>query len=146
MAMGQREERQRGMWIPATSLAKAPGHPFYRALNKLLSRHGFDKFVEDRCRAYYAAVGRPSLPPGVYFRMLLIGYFEGIDSERGIAWRVADSMTLRDFLGYELSDATADHSTISRNRRGCRCSGCARRRATTTKPAHRSRMRGCGWK
>lgn len=117
MAMGQRGERQRGMWIEATSLAKAPGHPFYRALNKVLARHGFDKFVEDRCRPSYAAVGRPSLPPAVYFRMLLIGYFEGIDSERGIAWRVADSMTLRDFLGYELSEATADHSTISRNRR-----------------------------
>ena len=117
MAMGQREERQRGMWIATTSLAKAPGHPFYRALNQLLARHGFDAFVEDRCRPYYAAVGRPSLAPGVYFRMLLIGYFEGIDSERGIAWRVADSMTLRAFLGYELSDATADHSTISRNRR-----------------------------
>jgi transposase len=117
MAMGQREERQRGLWIEATSLARAPGHPFYRALNQLLARHGFDRFVEDRCRAYYATVGRPSLPPAVYFRMLLIGYFEGIDSERGIAWRVADSMTLRDFLGYELSDATADHSTISRNRR-----------------------------
>ena len=118
MAMGKRGDRQPGMWIAMTALAKAPSHPFYQALNGVLSRERFDAFVEERCRPFYAKrMGRPSLPPAVYFRLLLIGYFEGIDSERGIAWRVADSMTLRDFLGYELSEATPDHSTISRNRR-----------------------------
>ena len=118
MAMGKRGDRQQGMWIATTTLAKAPSHPFYQALNRILGREGFDGFVEERCRPFYAKrMGRPSLPPAVYFRLLLIGYFEGIDSERGIAWRVADSMTLRDFLGYDLSEGTPDHSTISRNRR-----------------------------
>jgi len=117
VAMGTRDERQQGMWIATTTLARSPGHPFYQALNRLLSKHGFDAFVQERCRGFYSEIGRPSLAPAVYFRMLLIGYFEGIDSERGIAWRVADSMTLREFLGYELSEATPDHSTISRNRR-----------------------------
>jgi len=117
VAMGKRDERQRGMWIATATLARSPGHPFYQALNRMLSKHGFDAFVQERCRAFYSEIGRPSLAPAVYFRMLLIGYFEGIDSERGIAWRVADSMTLREFLGYELSEGTPDHSTISRNRR-----------------------------
>ena len=118
MAMGKRGDRQPGMWIATTTLAKAPSHPFYQALNGVLRRERFDAFVEERCRPFYAKrIGRPSLPPAVYFRLLLIGYFEGIDSERGIAWRVADSMTLRDFLGYDLSEGTPDHSTISRNRR-----------------------------
>ena len=117
MAMGKRDERQQGMWIATRTLARSPGHPFYQALNRLLSKHGFDRFVEERCRAFYSEIGRRSLPPAVYFRMLLVGYFEGIDSERGIAWRVADSMTLREFLGYELSQPTPDHSTISRTRR-----------------------------
>ncbi|MCP4592206.1 MAG: transposase, partial [bacterium] len=85
---------------------------------KILDGQEFDRFVEGRCRKFYAdKMGRPSLPPAVYFRMLLVGYFEGIDSERGIAWRVADSMALRRFLGYELTDQTTDHSTLSRNRR-----------------------------
>jgi transposase len=118
MAMGKRGERQPGMWIEAGALAKGPGHPFYAALNRVLRKHGFDSFVEEQCRAFYAeGIGRPSLPPAVYFRLLLIGYFEGIDSERGIAWRVADSITLREFLGYELTEKPPDHSTVSRNRR-----------------------------
>jgi transposase len=84
----------------------------------MLEEHGFDPFVEKQCARFYAGkVGRPSLAPAVYFRLLLIGFFEGIDSERGIAWRVADSITLRHFLGLELTDSTPDHSTISRNRR-----------------------------
>ncbi|MCK4306326.1 MAG: transposase, partial [Candidatus Eisenbacteria sp.] len=92
--------------------------PFYHKLNEVLSAHGFDGFAEDLCRTFYAEkMGRPSLPPAVYFRTLLIGYFEGIDSERGIAWRLADSISLKGFCGYALSDATPDHSTISRNRR-----------------------------
>ncbi len=119
MAMGQRKrERQETFWVPASELPQTPGHPFYERLNKILDGQGFDRFVEERCRKFYAdKMGRPSLPPAIYFRMLLVGYFEGIDSERGIAWRVADSMALRRFLGYELTDQTTDHSTLSRNRR-----------------------------
>jgi transposase len=119
MAMGKRKrQRQQRLWVEAEQLAKGPGHPFYSRLNQILGKHGFDDFAEAACKRFYAErMGRPSLPPGVYFRLLLIGYFEGIDSERGIAWRVADSLGLRDFVGYTLTDATADHSTISRNRR-----------------------------
>jgi transposase len=118
MAMGRRRHRQRGLWIETGQLARGPGHPFYQRLNELLGKGGFDGFAEGACQKFYAEVmGRPSLSPGVYFRLLLIGYFEGIDSERGIAWRVADSLALREFLGYELSQATPDHSTISRTRR-----------------------------
>src|SRR5262249_51532522 len=80
--------------------------------------HAFDDFVEGQCASFYAeTMGRPGLPPGIYFRLLLIGYFEGIDSERGIAWRAADSLALRDFLGVALEDDPPDHSTISRTRR-----------------------------
>lgn len=119
MAMGKRErQRQQAMWVETQRLAQGPSHPFYSRLNEVLGEHGFDDFAEAACRPFYAErMGRPSLPPGVYFRLLLIGYFEGIDSERGIAWRVADSIGLRDFLGLTLTDATPDHSTISRTRR-----------------------------
>jgi transposase len=118
MAMGKRKGHQGGLWIATSDLARSPGHPFYGRLNRLLTEHGFDIFVEEQCRVFYAErMGRPSLPPGVYFRLLLIGYFEGIDSERGIAWRVADSLTLREFLGLSLSQSPPDHSTISRTRR-----------------------------
>jgi transposase len=118
MAMGRRKHRQRGLWIEASGLARGPGHPFYRRFNELLGSEGFDAFAEKSCQRFYAEVmGRPSLAPGVYFRLLLIGYFEGIDSERGIAWRVADSLALREFLGFELTQTTPDHSTISRTRR-----------------------------
>jgi transposase len=119
MAMGKRKREEQGaFWIAAGELPQSGGHPFYQQVNKILEAEGFDRFVEKLCRAFYAEqIGRPSLPPAVYFRMLLVGYFEGIDSERGIAWRVADSLGLRRFLGYGLTDQTADHSTISRNRR-----------------------------
>lgn len=119
MSMGKRpKQHQEALWVEANRLAKGPGHPFYSRLNKILARYGFDSFVESSCREFYAAgLGRPSLPPAVYFRLMLIGYFEGIDSERGIAWRVADSLTLRDFLGYAATEEPPDHSTISRNRR-----------------------------
>jgi transposase len=119
VAMGKRKRRRQGeLWVDATALAKGPGHPFYRRLNQILDQHGFDAFVEGACARFYAErLGRPSLPPAVYFRLLLVGYFEGIDSERGIAWRLGDSITLREFLGYRLTDATPDHSTISRTRR-----------------------------
>ena len=83
----------------------------------MLDQHGFDAFVEAQCATFYAPIGRPSLLPGTYFRLLLIGYFEGIDSERGIAWRTADSLALRGFLGLGLDEPTPEHSTISRTRR-----------------------------
>ena len=119
MAMGRRKrDRQVAMWITTTELPTAASHPFYRRLNQLLREHGFDNFAEAQCGNFYAeTIGRPSLPPGIYFRLLLVGYFEGIDSERGIAWRVADSLALRDFLGVGLDEAPPDHSTISRTRR-----------------------------
>src|SRR5436189_4923952 len=106
MAMGKSKRvRQRGMWVTTTDLPTAASHPFYRRLNQLLREHGFDDFAEGQCAAFYAeTMGRPGLPPGIYFRLLLIGYFEGIDSERGIAWRAADSLALRDFLGVALED------------------------------------------
>jgi len=118
MAMGKRKmDRQSELWVAVTEMPQAPGHPFYRKLNALLGRHGFDAFVEGLCRPFYHDwLGRPSTPPGVYFRMLLIGYFEGIDSERGIAWRCADSRTLSGFLGYGLKESTPDHSSLSRIR------------------------------
>jgi transposase len=119
MAMGTRtRNRQPTMWVPTTDLPTAASHPFYRRLNELLREHSFDDFAEAQCTAFYAeTMGRPGLPPGIYFRLLLIGYFEGIDSERGIAWRAADSLALRDFLGIGLDQASPDHSTISRTRR-----------------------------
>ena len=119
MAMGKRRRaRQPSMWITTTELTMSASHPFYARLNQLLREHGFDDFAEAQCTPFYAeTMGRPGLPPGIYFRLLLIGYFEGIDSERGIAWRAADSFALRDSLGVGLEDAPPDHSTISRTRR-----------------------------
>ena len=118
MAMGRRERsRQQEIFIETTGLRTA-GHPFYQRLNGKLNEHGFDDFVEQLCATFYdEKQGRPSIAPGVYFRMLLIGYFEGIDSERGIAWRSADSLALREFLGFELSQSPPDHSSVSRTRR-----------------------------
>lgn len=118
MSMGSRlEGHQELLWIETSSLPKTSGHPFYERLNKFLEKHGFDTMAEIACAEFYAdGVGRPSTPPGVYFRMLFVGFFEGIDSERGIAWRTADSMSLRSFLGYGLSQATPDHSNLSRTR------------------------------
>jgi len=120
MAMGTREgrRRQEGFWLTHDELGTAPGHPFYQRLNQLLDREKFDEYAEGECAKFYAEKnGRPSLTPGMYFRSLLIGYFEGIDSERGIAWRVADSLALRQFLQIGLDERTPDHSTISRTRR-----------------------------
>jgi transposase len=120
MSMGTRQHRQRqeDLWITHNELAQAPAHPFYQRLNQLLDSEKFDEFVEKECAGFYADNnGRPSLAPGIYFRLLLLGYFEGIDSERGIAWRVADSLGLRRFLGIGLDENTPDHSTISRTRR-----------------------------
>ena len=120
MAMGTRRRRQRQerLWISHQELAKGPGHPFYKRVNELLEMQRFDEFAEKECAGFYAKNnGRPSLTPGIYFRLLLVGYFEGIDSERGIAWRAADSFGLRQFLGIAIDEDTPDHSTISRTRR-----------------------------
>ena len=118
MAMGKRTSEQALMWIPTTDLPVSPGHPFYARLNAILDAAGFDRFAEEQCRPFYAPVmGRPSLPPGRYFRLLLLGYFEGLDSERSIAWRAADSLAVRSFVGLGLNTAAPDHSTISRTRR-----------------------------
>jgi transposase len=119
MAMGKRKPRQESLFVAADQLAQAPGHPFYQKLNALLDEAGFDRWVERRCRPYYEQVekrGRPSLPPGVYFRMLFVGYFEGLGSQRGIAWRCADSLALRQFLGIPLDQPTPDHSTLTHTR------------------------------
>jgi len=119
MAMGKRKRqaRQASMWVATQDLPRSAAHPFYTRLNQILDQHDFDRFVEGLCRRFYADDGRPGLPPGRYFRLLLIGYFEGLDAERAIAWRAADSFALREFLGLVLPDAPPDHSTISRTRR-----------------------------
>src|SRR3989440_11832968 len=118
MAMGKRKSEQAPMWVSVTDLPLSPGHPFYARLNIILDEAGFDRFVEEQCQPFYAPVmGRPSLSPGRYFRLLLLGYFEGLDSERGIAWRAADSLAIRSFVGLGLDAAAPDHSTISRTRR-----------------------------
>lgn len=118
MAMGKHKDVEQPLFLVTSKLSQSPAHPFYGALNRLLAQHGFDRFVQERCEKFYhERLGRPSLAPGVYFRCLLIGYFEGIDSERGIAWRSADSLSLRSFLLIPLDENPPDHSTISRTRR-----------------------------
>lgn len=118
MALGRRRERQQELWVPTAAVHQSVAHPFYRRLNAVLAAHGFDAFMEELFRPFYSeGIGRPGIPPGVYGRMLLIGYFEGLDSEREIAWRCADSLALRDFLGLGLGERTPDHSTISGIRR-----------------------------
>ena len=116
MGMGRRKwERQQEFWVTTTSLPDVPQHVFYEKLNRLLDEHDFDRFVEDLCEPYYVAnVGRDSIPPGLYFRMLFVGYFEDIDSQRGIAWRCADSRSLRSFLFLENHESSPDHSSLSR--------------------------------
>jgi transposase len=113
----RRGEQQAEMWIATSDLMRSPGHPFYDRLNKVLAEVGFDRHVESLCERFYSkGDGRPSIPPGTYARMLFIGFFEGIDSERGIAWRCSDSLSLRGFLGFAMSQATPDHSSLSRIR------------------------------
>jgi transposase len=114
MSLGRKDkEKQDPIWIPYNQAPRSPGHPFYEKLNELLEKDGFDRWVEDLCARYFKEKGRRSIPPGVYFRMLMIGYFEGILSERAIAWRCADSMSLRSFLGYGIQEATPDHSSLT---------------------------------
>src|SRR4051794_38788630 len=117
--MGRRKQHtQPPLFVVTTDIPETPSHPFYRQLNEVLAAGDFDRVVEGLCAKFYEDVtGRPSIPPGVYFRLLMLGYFEGIDSERGIAWRCADSLSLRTFLGYGIDQKTPEHSTISRTRR-----------------------------
>jgi transposase len=120
MAMGKRKPRQESLFVTTDQLTPSAGHPFYQKLNALLAEAGFDRWIERRCVASYEREekrGQPSLPPGVYFRMLLVGYFENIDSQRGIAWRCADSFSLRAFLGIPLHEGTPDHSTLTNTRK-----------------------------
>jgi transposase len=113
MAIGRRAPKQDDMFIPAAQVASGPGHPFYAKLNAVLAEAAFDEFVEKLCAPYYKEGGRPGIPPGVYFRMLFIGYFEGLDSQRGIAWRCADSLGLRSFLGFRLTEETPVHASMT---------------------------------
>jgi transposase len=120
MGMGtrQRRQRQEELWVATASLVRPASHPFYERVNELLDECRFDEFVEATCQRFYAdRIGRPGLAPGIYFRLLMVGYFEGIDSERGMAWRAADSLAIRAFLRIGLDETTPDHSTISRTRR-----------------------------
>jgi transposase len=117
MALGRQRDRQAEMLVTWSELPRSPGHVFYDGLQAVLISAGFDRFVEELCASHYAIVrGRPSLPPGRYFRMLLIGYFEGIDSERGLEWRCADSLSLREFLRLAERESVPDHSWLSRTR------------------------------
>jgi transposase len=114
MALGRRNGEQQGeFWVPTQKLPTSPGHVFYERLNGLLAEGAFDEWVETLCQPYYAKSGRPGIPPGVYFRMLLVGYFEGIGSQRGIAWRCSDSLSLRKFLGIPATEESPEHSSLS---------------------------------
>ncbi len=113
MSMGHMEPEQGEFWIVSGAI-KTPGHPFFKKLNALLAQHDFDERVAALCRLYYAkSSGRPSIPPGRYFRMLMIWYFEDICSERGLAWRCEDSLSRKAFLGLGVADAAPDHSSRS---------------------------------
>jgi len=113
MALGKRKPKQEELFIATAKVATSPGHPFYSKLNQVLAEAGFDEFVEKLCAGYYKEGGRPGIPPGVYFRMLFIGYFEGLDSQRGIAWRCADSLALRTFLGFSITEDTPVHVSMT---------------------------------
>jgi transposase len=120
MAMGRRKKRvrQEGLWTPTAALPLGASHSFYQRLNQILDEKKFDEYTEAICEQFYAdEVGRPGLSPGIYFRLLMVGYFEGIDSERGIAWRASDSLSIRSFVRIALDESVPDHSTISRTRR-----------------------------
>ena len=119
MALGKRKAVQQPLFVTVADL-NVRSHPFYDAVNRVLDAHHFDPFVEDLCAGFYddgKKGGRPGLAPGIYFRCLMVGYFEGIDSERGIDWRCNDSNSLKLFLGLPVDQPAPDHSTISRTRR-----------------------------
>ena len=114
MAIGKRNKpKQQSFWIATSEISPRSGHPFYTRLNTLLDKDGFDEWLEQECTPFFSSGGRPSIPPGVYFRMLFVGYLEGIQSERGIAWQCADRLSLREFLGYQLHEQTPDHSSLT---------------------------------
>ena len=115
--MGRQGDRQGELMVMWSEMPRSPGHVFYDRLQEVLVGAGFDGFVEEACRAFYAkTMGAPSVPPGRYFRMHMVGYFEGIDSERGIEWRCSDSFSLREFLRLEATDRVPDHSWLSKTR------------------------------
>ena len=117
MSLGRSKEQQRSMWLSYDQMPQSKGHVFYERLQKLLRQEGFDTFLENLCAPFYAkTLGRRSIPPGRYFRMLLIGYFEGIESERGICWRCNDSLSLREFLGLAPGETVPDNSSLCRIR------------------------------
>jgi len=117
MALGQRRtERQRELWVATAKLPASIRHVFYDALKRVLRDGKFDNFAESLCEPFYKEGGRPGIPPGIYFRMIFVGCFEGIDSQRGIAWRCRDSLSLRNFLDYELHENTPEHSSLTRIR------------------------------
>src|SRR5579863_3974941 len=114
MALGRRNKKQQGeFWVASEQLPVSPGHVFYEKLNELLAEGNFDEWIEKLCEPHYARFGRPGIPPGVYFRMLMVGYFEGINTQRGIAWRCSDSLSLRQFLGIARTEESPDHSSLS---------------------------------
>ena len=114
--MGKKKRRQETLWVATSDLPSSPGHPFYERLNQIMEAQGFDGFVEGLCRRFYAAgVGRPGLQPGRYFRLMLLGYFEGLGSERGMSWRASDSLAIRSFLGLALSEGAPDHDPARAN-------------------------------
>ena len=118
MALGRRGGKQREMWVAAAELPRSPGHRFYEKLNELLAEADFDRRIEELCAPFYAdEMGRPGIAPGVYFRMLLIGYFEGLGAQRAIAWKCADSLSVRTFLDLQASEAAPDHSSLTRIRK-----------------------------
>jgi transposase len=117
MALGRQGERQADLMVGWAELPRSPGHAFYDRLQVVLIEAGFDRFAESQCAPCYASKrGRPSLPPGRYFRMHLVGYLEGIDSERGLEWRCADSLSLREFLRLGTTEPVPDHSWLSTTR------------------------------
>jgi transposase len=117
MALGRQGERQADLMVGWAELPRSPGHAFYDRLQAILVGAGFDGFAEGECVPYYAGKrGRPSIPPGRYFRMHLVGYFEGIDSERGLEWRCSDSLSLREFLRLGTTERVPDHSWLSKTR------------------------------
>ena len=114
MALGRHKAKQESLWVAGKDLPRSAGHPFYTALDRVLVAGDFDRVIEDLCAGHYAKrQGRPSIPPGMYFRMLFVGYFEGITSQRGIAWRCQDSLSIRDFLGLGSTERSPDHSSMT---------------------------------
>ena len=122
MGLGCQGDQQGKMYLAWDEIPRSRGHAFYDRLQQILRKSGFDAFAEKLCKPFYSEKGRPSIPPGRYFRMHLVGYFEGIESERGIEWRCADSLSLRDFLQLSTGESVPDHSSGSAGRDpACRC-------------------------